>query len=189
MLNLDALDGGSKPLAMVLRRGVNNLDLVRLLAATAVIYGHSFALYPHAGAEDVFYKFTGLYAAEWGVKTFFFLSGLLVVNSVLSDSNPLNYAIRRISRIWPALIFITCVTVFLIGPMVTTLSLSEYFSGSEVRVFLRRMILFDIWGHNNMSLPGLFATNPYPDVVNAPLWTLSVEAFAYVVRPAQHTNH
>lgn len=32
-----------------------------------------------------------------------------------------------------------------------------------------------------MGLPGVFENNPYPGVVNAPLWTLSVEVYAYIM--------
>ena len=172
---------GSKTLGDVLTRGSNNFDLLRLLAATAVIYGHAFALHGNPVGSDILHRFTGLHAAEWGVKTFFFLSGLLVVNSVLSDGNALHYAIKRILRIWPALILVTLVSVFVMGPALSTVSMSVYFDSSEPWDFLRRMVTFRIWGNNSMGLPGVFETNPYPLVVNAPLWTLSVEAYAYIL--------
>lgn len=172
----------SKTLSEVLERGSNNFDLLRLLAATAVIYGHSFSLHGGStGLNDLLFMATGIHSAEWGVKTFFFLSGLLVVNSVISDGNALHYGIKRLFRIWPALIFVILVSVFLIGPAFTTQSLSEYFSSPSTWEFLRRMTTFRIWGYNSMSLPGVFEANPYPAVVNAPLWTLSVEVYAYVM--------
>ena len=172
---------GSKTLEEVLTRGSNNFDLIRLLAATAVIYGHSFALHSNPVGGDFVLNLIGLNAAELGVKSFFFLSGLLVVNSVLSDTNALHYGIKRLFRIWPALLFLTIVTVFVIGPIMTTQPISVYFSSPELWEFLRRMSSFDIWGHNGMGLPGVFETTPYPVAVNAPLWTLSVEVYAYIL--------
>lgn len=168
-------------LSFVLSKEKNNLNLVRLLAAMAVIYGHSFGLIPNPAGLDIIYHITGVYAAEWGVKTFFFLSGLLVVNSILSDRNVYSYMIKRVMRIWPALIFVVIGTVFIIGPINTQLPLNEYFSNTDLYFYIKSILTFDIFGKNNIGLPGIFEHNPFPVAVNAPLWTISIEVFAYVV--------
>lgn len=171
----------AQPLSIFLSRGNNNLDLIRLLTATAVIYGHSFALIPNHAVSDVLYRLTGVYSAEWGVKTFFFLSGLLVVNSIITDRNPYSYAIKRVMRIWPALAFVVLGTAFIIGPICTKFSINEYFSNANVYSYVIKMLSFDIWGNNNIALPGVFESNRIAGIANAPLWTLSIEAFAYAL--------
>lgn len=164
-----------------LSRGQNNIDLIRLIAASLVIYGHSFALIPNDRYSDLVYRFTGTDAAEAGVKTFFFLSGLLVVNSIISGKESIPYIVKRATRIWPALIFVVLVTAYVIGPLFTNTGIPEYFSGGQVHDYVRKMLSFQIWGNSNMALPGLFSSNPVPGVVNAPLWTLVVEVYAYAM--------
>jgi peptidoglycan/LPS O-acetylase OafA/YrhL len=171
----------TKNLLYCLSRGHNNLDLFRLIAAVAVIYGHSFSLIPNNDHSDIFFKITGIYSAEWGVKTFFFMSGLLVVNSIITNKSPYSYVIKRAARIWPGLVFVVFGTAFVIGPLCTNLPVSEYFSNIETFVYVKKMLLFEIWGGNNIGLPGVFEINRSPNVVNAPLWTLSVEFFACIL--------
>jgi peptidoglycan/LPS O-acetylase OafA/YrhL len=168
-----------KKLDAVMRRGGNNFDLIRLLAAIAVIYGHAFALIQNSSGSDLFKKVFGIYAGEWGLKTFFFLSGLLVVNSVLTTKGPIQYLIQRFFRIWPALAFVVLSTTLILGPLCTTLSLNDYFSSDLVWHYLRRALTFQFWG-SSYGLPGVFAANHYKTEVNAPLWTLSIEVFAYL---------
>ena len=65
-----------------LRRDNNNLDVVRLLFALMVIYGHSFVLTPGPGqGNDLFFQYTGYYAGDLAIKGFFFISGVLLVSA------------------------------------------------------------------------------------------------------------
>jgi peptidoglycan/LPS O-acetylase OafA/YrhL len=170
-------------LAQILKRNNNNLDLLRLLAACLVIYGHSFSLLPSSGGSDLVLKVTGFNAADIAVKTFFFLSGLLIANSLLESRNLLHYGITRITRIWPGLIFVLLVTTLVIGPIATSLPLDVYFSSEITYKHFIYYSIFKGWGGEAVganSLPGVFLLNPYPLIVNAPLWTLMVEGFVYV---------
>lgn len=171
-------------LAHVLQRENNNIDLIRLLAACAVIYGHSFALIPNVAEVDFLYRSVGIYSAEWGVKTFFFLSGLFVVNSVQSGEGAVAFLIKRFSRIWPALFLVVSLSAFVIGPLCTTLPMMDYFANSRVYDYVINMSLFKSWGTQNLGyydLPGVFAENIFKNNVNAPLWTLPVFIFAYLL--------
>lgn len=167
-------------LASVLSRRNNNISLIRLLAATAVIYGHSLSIIPNHNNYDFLPRIIGINSAERGVKIFFFLSGLLVVNSIISDKNVYSYVIKRVMRLWPALAFVIFGTAFVIGPICSKLSISEYFINIGVYDYVRKMMFFKIWGYNNIGLPGVFENNRIPGVANAPLWTLAVEVFAYI---------
>jgi peptidoglycan/LPS O-acetylase OafA/YrhL len=173
----------TQTLAQLLQRDSNNLDLLRLVAACAVIYGHAFSLLPNSGAYDLVFKLTGFYAADLAVKTFFFLSGLLITNSLLVGQSVTRYGITRVARIWPGLVLVVLCTTLVIGPLVTTLSLQDYFGHIATYRHLVYIAAFKGWGAGGLganALPGVFETNPYPGAVNAPLWTLMVEAFVYI---------
>ena len=60
----------------------NNFDILRLISALLVIYGHS---YPLTGLPEPGFAASGV--ATIGVKIFFVISGYLVALSWLRDSN------------------------------------------------------------------------------------------------------
>lgn len=66
-------------LADILPRDKNAFDLVRLFAAVAVIFGHSFYIFPTGGySEPVTQLIQKNYSGTLAVGVFFFLSGILV---------------------------------------------------------------------------------------------------------------
>ena len=66
----------------------------------------------------------------------------------------------------------------MIGPLFTTLPLSDYLTDAETWIYLvRASLLVTIAG----QLPGVFEDNVYPDAVNGSLWTLPLEAGCYVM--------
>ena len=79
----------------VITRDNNNLDLIRLCASISVIVYHSFALNPHWGIIDPVKSFFG-YVTTGGlaVKIFFFISGLLVTNSLLTRKSIFQFLIH-----------------------------------------------------------------------------------------------
>ncbi len=164
-------------LSELLKKENNNLDVFRLVAACMVIYGHAYAVAPQAGRVDAVARLLGHdYSGSLAVKIFFFLSGLVVTNSLLQKRNVVHFAIARFFRIWPALIFVTVVSALLLGPFVTALSLGDYFSqGATYRYVFDNLLL-----HTNYSLPGVFLGNPDKGIVNGSLWTLPLEVGAYL---------
>lgn len=151
----------------------NNFDAVRLVAAAAVIWGHS---HPLTRTPDV--GFMGNTVQSFAVKVFFVISGFLITKSWLSDPNLLRYLEKRSLRIFPALAVVVAVCALVLGPAVTTLSLADYFSNSRVRDYFFNIALYPTYG-----LPGVFAELPYPAAVNGSLWSLPVEFAMYLVLP------
>jgi len=151
----------------------NNFNLVRLFGAALVIYGHSYALTgnPPPG-------FAATSVSTIGVKIFFSISGYLVSLSWLSDPHLARFFSRRLLRICPALIVIVFSTAFIIGPLLTRLSLTEYFGDPGVYSYLWNATLYI-----NYFLPGLFEHNVYPDAVNGSLWSLPTEFAMYILTP------
>lgn len=83
-------------LSELLKKENNNLDVFRLVAACMVIYGHAYAVVPQAGYVDVVARLLGHdYSGSLAVKIFFFLSGLVVTNSLLHKRDVLHFAIAR----------------------------------------------------------------------------------------------
>lgn len=173
----------SSTIADALGRNQNNFDLVRLIAALLVIYGHSFSIVPEVGKQDFLLSWTGYASAGMAVKIFFFLSGLLVTNSLLEKKSVLEYLIARAFRILPALALVLTVSALIIGSMCTSLSLGAYFGDLNTYLYIKHHLFMQSWGTQSLgyyNLPGVFNDNPYKDNVNASLWSLVVEVYAYI---------
>lgn len=167
-------------LSHMLERGNNNFDLLRLIAALLVIYGHSFWALPAKAHPEPVLNFTQLeYTGSLAVYAFFLLSGLLVSKSFASQRSTVVFMTHRVSRILPAFFVCTVLTAFVIGPFVTTLRPFEYF---------RDPLLMHWWWHTvtlmfgvGTYLPGVFPDTPIRSLVNATTWTLPVEIKCYAL--------
>ena len=153
----------------------NSLDLLRLIAATLVLYSHQYALM--GLSEPSFFGLTTFGGA--GVSIFFFLSGVLVRTSWERDPHLMRFFIRRSLRIFPALSVVVLATVFLLGPLLSELHWIDYFAESETWRYLSTALLLP-----RLGLPGVFLDNPFPKAVNGSLWTLPVEFFCYITMAA-----
>lgn len=118
----------------------------------------------------------GIGIHEIGVKLFFLISGYLITASWISCPDFWRFAEKRARRIMPALLVVVWLTVFVVGPIVTTDP--SYWRSPVTWTYLWRNSLL-LPFH---SLPGVFAYNPTP-AVNGSLWTLPVEAFCYLLAP------
>jgi len=107
---------------------------------------------------------------------FFALSGFLVAGSMERCRTIISFAGLRLVRIYPALSVDVLISAFIIGPIVTTVSLVSYFQDP---LFFKYLV--NVTGHITYFLPGVFATNPFPDVVNGQLWTIKWELMCYIV--------
>ena len=151
----------------------NNFNVIRFVAALMVMAGHMAYI---CGTSVPLFLGEGVQAL--GVKIFFLAGGFLISKSWIADPSPKKYAIKRIMRIFPALIVYCILVTFVFGPILSTLSVKEYFSRSEIFVYLKNIFLYPIY-----SLPGVFGYNPYPNAVNGSLWTLPVEVTLYMIVP------
>ena len=155
-------------------RSANNFDLLRLLAATLVIAGHSFALTEETGIGAAFAHED---LAELGVVVFFAISGFLVARSWASDPKPLSFAMKRALRLMPALVVSLLLTALVLGPLLTTLPLKTYLEDPGTKAYVLSNATFQ----SDFGLPGMFAHVPYAGIVNGSLWTLPLELKAYCV--------
>ena len=115
--------------------------------------------------------------ATAGVIAFFVVSGFLVTRSAYQSKSTFGFVMARALRVWPALVAASAVTAIVIGPMVTSLTLREYFGSIAPWRYVLLVSTLDV----GQSLPGVFPNNPLAHAVNGSLWTLQVETFLYGV--------
>ena len=155
----------------------NNFNLLRVLAAFAVLYSHSYALTDGKGAGEPLRALLGMSLGGVAVDIFFVISGFLVCGSLLRRQSSVDFLKGRFYRVFPALLVMVTLTVLLLGPWLTRLTLTEYFSSKEVfKYFYKNVTLL---GGVTYKLPGVFESNPYPLAVNGSLWTLPQELHMY----------
>jgi peptidoglycan/LPS O-acetylase OafA/YrhL len=150
----------------------NNFSFVRLVAASMVLVGHSYAINGVPGVP-VFFRAS---ISTLAVKIFFVLSGYLVTKSWLDDPSVPRYIVRRALRIMPALVCVTILSMFIVGPLFTTIELSQYLGHTALWSYLYNIVFYI-----HYSLPAVFAANIYPHAVNGSLWSLPAEVAMYII--------
>jgi peptidoglycan/LPS O-acetylase OafA/YrhL len=154
---------------------MNSFDLLRLMAAIAVIFHHGR---PFAGQDPI--RIFSFDFGALGVGVFFVISGYLVTASHQRSQGAWDYLKKRLLRIEPGLIVSVAVTALVLGAAVTTLPLSEYLSRPDVWLYVvRNALLYPV----TYELPGVFETNPI-SAVNPSLWTLRFEFTCYLALAA-----
>lgn len=166
----------SRLLSDVLLRNENNFDILRLIAAAAVIIGHAYAIAPQPPLQDFVSSLLHFeYSGSLAVKFFFFLSGLLVTDSIIRRPEPLQFLVRRACRIFPGLFLCLLISVFIVGPVFTKLSMVDYFTQKETWDYLiKNITLIDL----QWKLPYVFIDSQYG--LNGSLWSLPYESMCYL---------
>ncbi|MBF5007157.1 acyltransferase family protein [Diaphorobacter caeni] len=152
----------------------NNFNLLRLLAAVAVLFSHGAYLY-HLQMPI---PFMGHSLGSAAVCVFFVISGYLIAQSWERSAGWSDFVIRRVARIYPGLICATVFSIAVIGALMTTWPQAAYWSSPVT------------WANfvNNAAglatvqvLPGVFENNPFARAVNGSLWTIRYELAMYLL--------
>ena len=161
----------------------DNFLWLRLSAASLVVFGHSFPLAdPVSWPRDPLrHLVPGLPSHILGLMVFFVVSGFLIPLSFERRPELLRFLRARFLRIWPGFFVCLLVTAFGIGVAMTTLPLQSYFSTAPAISPYRYVVVGASIFWPPTFLPGVFQTNPIPNAVNCPLWTIAVEARLYLV--------
>ena len=156
----------------------NNLNIIRLVASLMVLYMHSFAVSVGVQDEDIFYLLTNHKDLAGGIAVyiFFIISGFLICKSYDRSRSLINYAKARFLRIWPLLFVVTIVSAFVLGPILSEYTFSQYFSYGDISGFLLNLVFIS----SDTNLPGVFP-NHYIHSVNGSLWTLMYEVIWYIL--------
>jgi peptidoglycan/LPS O-acetylase OafA/YrhL len=163
----------------------HNFDFIRLVAASSVIFSHSFLIADGNDAREPFVRLLGEsnILGLYGVFLFFIVSGFLVTQSACRSRSVLSYAWNRILRIYPALIGCAAFSAVVLGTAFTTISRLH---------FWLKLIPLD-YALNVIEAPGHNAGNMesvvfYPSsggwlasCVNGSLWTIPLELTCYLI--------
>lgn len=155
-----------------------NVNFIKFIAAIMVIMSHAFTLSSGTSTSEWFSVLSRGQCTMGGIAVyiFFFYSGLLITRSLERSLTAKLYFANRIRRIIPPLMVTVVISAVVLGPLVTTLPLSEYFTDSKTYCYLLNG--FCVLIHD---LPGVFTNNVYVSTVNGSLWALPVEVICYVV--------
>ncbi|WP_245783035.1 acyltransferase family protein [Amycolatopsis sacchari] len=111
-----------------------------------------------------------------GLMALFAMSGYQIQHSWSRDPSWWRFTARRLLRILPPLVLVVSVTVFVVGPLVTTWPQADYWTHVQTWRYLVGTSLVMLLQHR---LPGVFDGNPYPYSANGSLWTLPMELLGY----------
>ncbi|MCC8941727.1 acyltransferase [Bradyrhizobium sp. Arg68] len=150
-------------------------DFLRISLAVSVVAAHApYIAMGRLDGPEPWYVFFPHYAA---LVAFFVLGGFLVAASGLRLSLK-EFVINRGLRIIPALAVEIVLSALILGPIFTSLPLSEYFTSYGTYRYFG-----NIAGLVDYMLPGVFSGNPAPEV-NSSLWTIPFEYMCYVLMMA-----
>ncbi|MEU5258870.1 acyltransferase [Amycolatopsis sp. NPDC021455] len=148
---------------------------LRMIGAITVIVDHSMPLL-HPQRLTIFPASWHMSPGYIALMGFFAMSGYQIQDSWARDPSWWRFAARRLLRIMPPLVVVLLVTVFVIGPLVTTWPAHDYWTHIQTwRYLVGTTVLF----YMQHDLPGVFSGNPYPFSVNGAIWTLPMEMLGY----------
>lgn len=154
-------------------RGHNHFHALRLFAAWLVIWSHAYAITGRPNDEPFAHLTMAKSAGALAVDVFFVVSGFLVAASVQRHAWP-RFLLARALRIYPALLVCIVLTVFVLGPLLTTHA--GYWTDARTWQYLLGNAT--LW-RAEFWLPGVFEGLPR-DAVNGSLWTLPIEVRLYL---------
>lgn len=155
---------------------LKNLDVLRLVAASAVIFSHAFDI-AAGGPEEPLIPYLDATLGFYAVFLFFAISGFLVTQSALSVQHFGKFAWRRFLRIYPA--FFVC-QLLVIG------AAALFFTPKGPAAFLQQnaglvaqamsFIYYDGWFEGVV----LYPDGPMNGETNASIWSLQQEVICYL---------
>lgn len=148
----------------------NRFDLLRLLFASVVFIYHAVVLasLDVRGAVEAHLAV----GAELSIQGFFIVSGALVYGSWERSRGIIDYAAKRVRRLYPAYLVVIAVPALISLALTMDIAAIARYLGANA-VFLNFL---------SPDLPGLFQVNRFTEV-NGALWTLKIEVMFYIALP------
>ena len=152
------------------RGSTNGFDYLRIILAVGVIGWHSvFTSYGLRYESGVYASWVRSIVLPI-LPMFFVLGGFLVAGSLFRTRRFSEYFLLRVLRFFPALLVVVSLSALVLGPFLTTEALPAYFSSAEFFAYF-----LNVFAYYTEQLPGVFADNPTPSIVNVSLWTIPWE--------------
>ncbi|MBS4005912.1 MAG: acyltransferase [Afipia sp.] len=154
----------------------NSFNLIRLVAALAVLVSHAFAINSAIDAPEPLQGTTPFTLGGHAVNAFFVVSGLTLSHSLERNPSLSNYILARALRLLPGLFAFGVVFAFIAGPLLTGLPLTEYFRDSRTWIYP-----FSVTFQFSRAIPPqeIFTNVVFSGAINNPLWTLKYEILNY----------
>ena len=174
------MEADLRTLQQAMEQRQNNFHLCRMIGALFIVFVHSIeisGMEPYYLQHDPGFVAALLLMGKNALRLFFVFSGIMVATSLDKRASLSAYAAARVMRIVPPLLLFSAIMVFMIGPLVTSLPVLDYFSRTDTWLFLPKASS----GLFVPDLPGMFEAAPYPTLVNPSLWTLLYEIACYIV--------
>lgn len=152
-------------------------DQIRIVFAIVVLLHHARGLEYDIEIDPLFHYSGGfIHFGFLAVATFFAISGFLVTPSLLRSESVIDFASRRVLRIFPALIVVVIASMIVLGPTLTNFTLTAYFADPSLYRYTKNVLTltFDY-------LPGVVDQDGNPIVINGALWILHFEVLSYGV--------
>jgi len=162
----------------------NNFTLLRFAAAMTVLFAHSVAVLGLPPEREFFFKRIGFSLGEMGLDMLFVTSGFLVTASLVVRQDLIAYLWARILRVYPGLLVMLVLTVFVLAPALTTLPYGNYYASPMTWEYFRKCAT--LIGGVRYALPGVFDNVPLKGEFNGSLWTMPVEVRMYLYLAAIH---
>lgn len=154
----------------------NNLNLLRVLAALAVLVSHAVPIAVDPALPEPLEQSVGKSLGTLAVLVFFAISGFLIPMSFERTPNYERFIAARALRIFPGLLVNLLFVALVLGPLVTELPLQVYLSDPAIYLFiLRDLFLVPL----AFTLPGVFEGQPTEAIVGS-IWTLRHEVACYI---------
>jgi len=152
-------------------------ETLRLVAASAVVLHHSLRIEHDIVLDDWLFQFSGGYTqlGLLAVSVFFALSGFLITPGLIKSGNVIGYLSRRFMRIMPLLATIVVATALVIGPLFSSVPVTEYYTSAQTWRYLKTISTF-----LSLQLPGVVDYDG-GDTINGPIWTLHFEWMCYLL--------
>ena len=154
----------------------NNFNLIRMIAASAVLVSHAFPITLGPGAVEPLVGLTGTTLGLHAVAVFFVISGLLIARSLERSPTFVHWLTARVLRLFPGLLVVLLLTMLVLGPLVTSLPLAAYAADPATWTYVPRNLSLAFLQY---PLPGVFEGNPHGPAINGSLWSLVHEVGCY----------
>jgi peptidoglycan/LPS O-acetylase OafA/YrhL len=154
----------------------NNFNLLRMIAAGAVLVSHAYPISLGTGTVEPLSIALSMSLGTLAIVTFFAISGFFISQSFENRSSLLAFCVARILRIYPGLVVVLLFSVLVVGPIFTPLPMRTYFTEVETISYIPHNLSLK-W--LQYELPGVFTQNPYPAAINGSLWSLFYEVVCY----------
>jgi peptidoglycan/LPS O-acetylase OafA/YrhL len=168
----------SQSIALRLKQTDNHasgFDYLRVGLATSILIIHCWIVCGGFQMVNAMFLSPARPLIRWILPGFFALSGFLVAGSLERCRTLGMFLGLRILRIYPALAVEVVLSAFILGPLVTSFGLHQYFHNHLFYIYLR-----NVFGDVHFALPGVFSNNPLAATVNGQLWTIPFELGCYL---------